>query len=449
MAMTSPFSPPLKAPKQAKPGMLPQYPGGGIGLAAPNAPSPQAAPPSRPVSAANPQLAGLAAGVNQMHDMNVANAARPQQPTYIQQQLAATAPPQSPGIGLATAQPSSPPQQPLMNFPATQGQFNQGMQRENPMGALFGGALPVRGPNGRPTFASGPERDMSQKLQFGKDSGASQRFATINSDPNNPLAGQHVGYKTKETEAAKALFNARRGGPEKRQEAYQGRVASEAKERAGGVLAAATKRGEDRAEKVRLQKGRLTFDERLAMQDHQAAAQKAYGQGQLGLAKEQGAARISADAARTAAAERMAKDKNASNEKIAGLGLAKAGVDPVTGKPVDVRTDAEKIEGANSLNLADKTHEERKKMTADLPPETADRLIREAESNDRGFFGQPIAGTGAPGKAPVTRGEAIRYGWQQLNPMQPGPNSKNPDTEKTGPRKGWQRFFPPVPFLGG
>jgi len=229
--------------------------------------------------------------------------------------------------------------------------------------------------NGRP--AGGYQAPAPQpEYDFGiQPSGRFQPGQRIGPDNYSSLDRQNI-------DAARQLFDARRGGPEQRRKDYEDRRAGEAKERSAGVLAAAQARGANRAENVRLRRGQLSFDERLAMQDPQAAAQKAYGQGQLGLAKEQGAARIAAQKETLAAQERMAKERNASQERVAGLGLAKANGTDANGKLIDPRTDAEKITGANSSDYTEMTPQERERAMADLPPETRDRLRNELMKQD-------------------------------------------------------------------
>ena len=249
-------------------------------------------------------------------------------PSYIQRQLAAQATPPPPpnligNLGLTAPPPAA---QPLGGYAANQAGFDARMKAENPLGN-FGGTLPVRGADGRVAFADGPMKDLGQKPQFGKDSGASYRFTSV----DGPNGTQYIGNNTPEQQKARELFDSRRGGLAQRQSDYQARQAGERSERSSGVLAAAQARGANRAENVRLKRGQLSFDERLAMQDPQSAALKADANGRLGLAREQGAARIAAQKDTLAAQERM----NEANNKTR-LGIAQsnaAAKNPVEEKP--------------------------------------------------------------------------------------------------------------------
>jgi len=290
-------------------------------------------------------------------------------------------------LGLTAPPPAA---QPLGGYASNQAGFDARMKAENTLGN-FGGTLPVRGADGRVAFADGPMKDLGQKPQFGKDSGASYRFTGKETGEIDPVTGkmgmQYIGNNTPEQQKARETFDARRGGLEARKAAYEGRQSSERSERSAGVLANAQARKEGRAEKVRIQKGRLTFDERLAMQDPQSAALKADANGRLGLAREQGAARIAAQKDTLAAQERMATANNASREKIAGLGLAKANGTDANGKPIDNRTPAQKIaEAPKPEDLQGKSPAEQEVLLDGLPKDTKERLIREA--NKPGLIGQ-------------------------------------------------------------
>jgi len=264
------------------------------------------------------------------------------------------------------------PPTPLGGYAGSAVGFAQRMGQENPNN-LFGGTLPVRGADGKVAFADGPMRD------FGMQS--SGKFF-MPGDPEGKPGMRKGGYSTLDFQAmsdAKKLFDARRGGPEQRRKDYEARQAGEAKERSAGVLAAAQARGANRADAVRLKRGQLSFDERLAMQDPQAAAQRKVGEGQVASSKELGLARIAAQKEAIAAQEREGKANRENRKEIASLGLAKQGIDPETGKQADQRTTAEKIKDApDPADLRGRPGAEQKELVKDLPPATQERILREA-----------------------------------------------------------------------
>jgi len=235
--------------------------------------------PQGPVTAENPQLAGLAAGVNAMRDQNAAIAARPQGPSYIQRQLAEQGIPQRQASGstpLPFEKGPAPKAIPLGGYAKDQTEFDARMKSENGARA-FGGTLPVRGADGKPTFADGPMKDFGMK--------PSGQFET---DANGRTT-KKGGYSSMELQAqadAKATFDARRGGLEARKAAYEARNAPgaramQARDNPTPRQINSQGRAQARSENRRYQQGKLTMGERLAFANPDAASRTALGKAQI------------------------------------------------------------------------------------------------------------------------------------------------------------------------
>jgi len=272
---------PYSAPSGASMVPGPAYP-------APPAPAPastpQVAPAPQPpadgrVQAVNPQLSGLAAGINAMRDQNAAIAARPQGPSYIQRQLAEQGIPQQSANGstpLPFEKGPAPKAQPLGGFAKNDTDFGSRMVGENRYGN-FGGTLPVKGPDGKVTFADGPMKDFGMK--------PSGQFET---DANGRTT-KKGGYSSMELQAqadAKATFDNRRGGLEARKAAYEARNAPgaramQARDDPTPRQINSQERAQARSENRRYRQGKLTMGERLAFADPESASRTALGKAQI------------------------------------------------------------------------------------------------------------------------------------------------------------------------
>jgi len=272
---------PYSAPSGASMVPGPAYP-------APPAPAPtstpQVAPAPQPpadgrVQAVNPQLSGLAAGINAMRDQNAAIAARPQGPSYIQRQLAEQGIPQQSANGstpLPFEKGPAPKAQPLGGFAKNDTDFGSRMVGENRYGN-FGGTLPVKGPDGKVTFADGPMKDFGMK--------PSGQFET---DANGRTT-KKGGYSSMELQAqadAKATFDNRRGGLEARKAAYEARNAPgaramQARDNPTPRQINSQERAQARSENRRYRQGKLTMGERLAFADPESASRTALGKAQI------------------------------------------------------------------------------------------------------------------------------------------------------------------------
>lgn len=177
--------------------------------------------------------------------------------------------------------------QPLGGYATSQGEFNSRMQQENQARA-FGGTLPVRGADGRVTFADGPMRTFGpQRLSPGE-----KGYLRPNTDQQQRAAAALA--SNAQSSEARDAYRAR-NAYRKDLLTPEGRIAGR-----GNAYELAQARKESR----QLNKGVLTFEQRLAAANPAADAQRAYGEGALGLAKSQMEQR---------AAE--AKDRNALGNK--------------------------------------------------------------------------------------------------------------------------------------
>ena len=214
-----------------------------------------------------------------MRDQNAAIAARPQGPSYIQRQLAEQGMPQRPANGstpLPFEKGPTPTAKPLGGYAKNDADFGSRMVGENRFGN-FGGTLPVKGADGKPTFADGPMKDFGMK--------PSGQFET---DANGRTT-KKGGYSSMELQAqadAKATFDARRGGLEARKAAYEARNAPgaramQARDNPTPRQINSQGRAQARSENRRYQQGKLTMGERLAFANPDAASRTALGKAQI------------------------------------------------------------------------------------------------------------------------------------------------------------------------
>jgi hypothetical protein len=116
---------------------------------------------------------------------------------------------------------------PMGMAPTTQGGYDQQMGEQNPGGRFFGGALPAYGTSSggqhRPMFMGPPVEAPPQhySLPESRFIGGNRQYT----DGSNLTAISESDPQFSRMQAARAMFDARRGGLAQRQEDYQSRVA--------------------------------------------------------------------------------------------------------------------------------------------------------------------------------------------------------------------------------
>lgn len=202
-----------------------------------------------------------------------------------------------------------------LGYANSQADYDARMAQDNPGGRSFGGALPTK-INGRVQFVDGPMKDFGEqrKLPIGDSPGSPTKY--YKNDNGQIVRGNLF---TKEdaakADAAKKMFDDRRGGLAARQAAYEERT----KARGGrGAMISEARQEQAKARMERLRMGsRLSIDEANRLYRPEIGAQKEIAKSQLGLADAQ---RQSTDEFRKAQLAQQAqniKDTNASRERIA------------------------------------------------------------------------------------------------------------------------------------
>lgn len=124
--------------------------------------------------------------------------------------------------------------------------------------------------------------------------------------------------------------------------------------------------------------------------------------------------RLAVDRERIAAGERMATERNASNERVAGAKIdAESGPQPPPPSPFKAAPNLPQQTTAavrEATSVGD-TEAARQALAQQgiVDRSEQNRIIQESSGDPQaglGFWERPVPGTGAPGRAPMTRGEA-------------------------------------------
>lgn len=265
-----------------------------------------------------------------------------------------------------------------------QAEFDQRMKSENPGGA-FGGTLPVKGADGRVTFADGPmkrfeipisdtfKKDATGKIE--KKGGYSEADLKVQAD-------------------AKATFDARRGGTKQRQEDYQQRVEDNRSARQQNTQFRAERKADSRA----VRQNGLSFGERLAASDPRADASRRVGEAQVAAAASRD--RTSDQYRRDALAEqgRQADERNktaaqAARDRISAESIKTTGVDPFAPKGSAATDQTPASEAPTAAELRNQPKDVVDEALAKVPPATRARIERELKqpSNFQNVMESPFA----------------------------------------------------------
>jgi hypothetical protein len=235
----------------------------------------------------------------------------------------------------------------------------------------LGGGVAVRDPNGQVRL------QFETPREFGPQPGSDSRVYEQGVGVRGYKPGEALRPNAQQKERTAAAVASGKTGLSSTQ-VRQGAAARNAARIAGRGNAYAL--AQAKKESRQLNKGVLTFEQRLAAADPKAHATRKLGEGQLGLAKEQAAQRAQEAKDRIALGDRQI----AGATERAKLGLSAAAVragepDPFATTPKPGKTADKAVTEAEEMDLKGKSRAEiEARLPPELPPAARERIIREA-----------------------------------------------------------------------